>query len=256
MHDSIQNRLDLEGATERIDPERTPVGILSIHLKRYQFALPYCKGKTVLDAACGVGYGSAYLVPVALQVTGLDIDPVAIQYAQNHYKNNKLNFEIADVTQTRIFDSHFDTICSFETIEHLSDIPAYLQEITRLLKPDGVYIVSTPQVPKTDRNPGNPYHTIEFSRDDFKSLLKQYFNRIEIYGQRRKQSELHYWIIKLLDLAGLRSSLSRLNKLRQSVNQTLKTTSFEEMSLEDILITQDKIDRATEIIAICQQPKK
>ena len=178
MHDPIPNRLDLEGATERINPAETPVGILSIHLKRYQFALSLCEGKTVLDAACGVGYGSAYLAPVASHVIGLDIDPIAIEYAQNHYENNQLNFEIADVSQTKITDSQFDTICSFETIEHLSDIPAYLQEMTRLLKPDGVYIVSTPQVAKTDRNPCNPYHTIEFSRHDFEALLLQYFNRI------------------------------------------------------------------------------
>ncbi len=160
------------------------------------------------------------------------------------------------MSQTKITDSQFDTICSFETIEHLSDIPAYLQEMTRLLKPDGVYIVSTPQVAKTDRNPCNPYHTIEFSRHDFEALLLQYFNRIELYGQRRRQSELHYWITKLLDLTGLRDRLAKLRKLRQSVNYTLKTTSFEEMSLEDIQISQDKIDRATEIVAVCTQPKK
>ncbi|MGK7876196.1 MAG: class I SAM-dependent methyltransferase [Xenococcaceae cyanobacterium] len=256
MTDLISNRLDIKGATERIEPERSPQGILSIHLKRYQFALDYCKGKSVLDAACGVGYGSAELAQVAASVIGIDIDSEAISYGQKRYGCHNLTLQVADVTKTGFADAQFEVICSFETIEHLPDIPAYLREMTRILEPGGTYIVSTPQVPKTDHNPTNPYHTIEFSRIDFEVLLNKYFEDIEIYGQRRKQSELHYRITQFLDFTGLRSLLPKLGKLRESVNQTLKTTTFEEMSLEDILITKDKIERATEVIAVCRKPRK
>ncbi|GIS67475.1 MAG: hypothetical protein CM1200mP6_05430 [Anaerolineaceae bacterium] len=42
---------------KRIIPDKTPLGIYSIHLKRYEFAKTYMKGKLILDVACGVGYG-------------------------------------------------------------------------------------------------------------------------------------------------------------------------------------------------------
>lgn len=252
----IQNRLDVEGEVERIDPELVPQGIMSIHLKRYDFALGYCKNKSVLDAACGVGYGSAHLAQVASKVTGIDIDSNAIAYGQDHYGLDNLTLQLADVTQTGLENSSFDVVSSFETIEHLPDIPAYLREITRVLKSDGVYIVSTPQVPRTNPHPENPYHTIEFSRANFEALLKLYFEKVEFYGQRRRQSEIHYWITSALAKTGLRQRLPRLMKFRNSVNQALQTATFDNMSMDDIIIAKENIDRASEIVAVCRGPKK
>ncbi|MBD0386327.1 MAG: class I SAM-dependent methyltransferase [Nostoc sp. C3-bin3] len=255
MPDLIRDRLNIGDAVERILPEEEPQGIVSIHLKRYEFAASFCHGKQVLDAGTGVGYGAYYLSKVCDCVVGIDIDPVAIEYGNSQYHHQNLKLEVADVTQTNFADSQFDVICSFETIEHLPNIPAYLQEMLRLLKSTGVYIVSTPQVTKTDRNPDNPYHYIEFCRTDFENLLKQYFAEVEIYGQRRRQSELHYWLVKIADFMGIRKYWSKLHQLRQSANQVLQTTTFESMSLEDIFISQEKIERASEIIAVCRNPK-
>ncbi len=253
MTDLIRNRLEAD-TVERILPEDEPQGIVSIHLKRYEFAANYCEGKKVLDAATGVGYGADYLAAFADTVIGIDIDPAAINYGKSKYNSSNLKLQIADVTQTTYADSEFDVICSFETIEHLPNIPAYLQEVVRLLKPTGVYIVSTPQVAKTNNIPDNPYHYIEFCRSDFEALLKQYFGDIEIYGQRRHQSELHYWLIKTADFLSIRGYLAKLSKLRKSANKVLHTTTFEEMSLDDILISKDKIVRASEMIAVCRNP--
>ena len=252
----IQNRLEVEGEVERIDPELVPQGIMSIHLKRYDFALAYCKGKSVLDAACGVGYGSAHLAQAALKVTGIDIDANAVAYGQDHYKLDNLTLQVADVTQTRLSNSEFDVVSSFDTIEHLPDIPAYLREITRVLRPDGTYIVSTPQVPHTNPHPENPYHTIEFSRANFEALLKLYFEEVEFYGQQRRQSKIHYWITNFLAKTGLRQRLPRLMSLRNSVNKALKTSTFDDMSMDDIIITKENIERASEIVAVCRCPRK
>ena len=254
MIDSIRNRLEINDAVERIIPEEEVDGILSTHLKRYQFAASYCQGKKVLDAATGVGYGAAYLTQVASEVIGIDIDPGAIAYGKSKYSNSRLQLQIADVASTDFTDAEFDVICSFETIEHLPQIPTYLQEMVRLLAADGIYIVSTPQVPQTNYNPQNPYHTVEFSRKDFEVLLKQYFGEIEIYAQRRRQSELHYWLTKIADLTGIRKYLAKLSKLRQSTNKILQTTTFENMSLDDILITKVNIERGNEIVAVCRYP--
>ena len=255
MIDLIRNRLNIAGAAERIDPEREVPGILSIHLKRYDFALAYCKGKTVLDAACGVGYGAHHLAQAASRVIGIDIDSEAIAYGQSRFGSGRASFQVADAVNTGFQDSQFDVICSFETIEHLSNIRGYLKEMSRILSRDGVYMVSTPQVSKTNHHPANPYHTVEFSRMDFEALLHQYFDQVELYGQRRKQSELHYRITQLLNYTGLRGRLPKLNELRNAVNKTLRTTTFDNMSLEDMMITKEKIDRASELVAVCRNPK-
>lgn len=254
--DLVRNRLNIEGATERIDPDREPPGILSIHLKRYEFSKPYAFGKKVLDAACGVGYGTAYLAQVARHVTGIDINSETIAHAKEHYQTECVTFHVMDVTKTDFSDGAFDTICSFETIEHLQNIEGYLREVARLLSPKGTYLVSTPQAQKTNHRPHNPYHTIEFSRSDFEILLHQYFSEVEIYGQRRRQSELHYQITRLLDVTGLRGRLPRLDRYRDLVNKTLKTSTFDIMSLEDQVISKEKIERASEFIAVCRKPKK
>lgn len=256
MIDLIRNRLEINHAVERIIPEEEVDGILSIHLKRYQFAANYCHGKNVLDAATGVGYGAAYLTQMASKVIGIDIDPVAIAYGKSKYSNSRLHLQVADVASTHFGDCEFDVICSFETIEHLPEIPAYLQEMVRLLATDGIYIVSTPQVPQTNYNPQNPYHTVEFSRSDFETLLKQYFGEVEIYAQCRRQSELHYWLTKIADFTGMRKHLAKLNKLRQSTNKILQTTTFEDMSPDDILISKLNIERGSEIVAVCRYPLK
>jgi len=246
---------NIENIDERIDPQNVPRGILSIHLKRYEFARAYCKNSNLLDAACGAGYGSFYLSKEADKVTGIDIDAETIAYAKRHYKSLNLEFKAVDILKTGFDTGSFDVICSFETIEHLRDITAYLNEITRLLRINGIYIVSTPKAAKTNNSPHNPYHTIEFSKKDFESLLGLFFEEVDMYGQRRRESELHYWVTRFLDLIKLRGRIPYFKRLRYSINRCLNTTAFEDMDLEDIFITKEKIKRATELIAICRKPR-
>jgi len=239
---------------ERIDPKETVQGIFSIHLKRYDFADDYCAGKDVLDAACGAGYGSFHLSRTAKKVTGVDVDPGTIAYARMNYKASNLEFVEMDVTNTVFKTASFDVICSFETMEHLNDIDLYLSEVARLLKPEGTYIVSTPMVARTTHHPENPHHTVEFSLKDFRSLLKKHFSEIEIYGQRRRESELHYMITRLLDITKFRGHIVRGLGLRRVINRTLKTKTFEDMGLDDIIISKERIERATEMIGVCRKP--
>ena len=91
-------------------------GIRPDHVARYQFAgsqIP--NGAKVLDAACGCGYGSWIMQEAGKVVTGVDIEPEAIEYAQRHYKGPTYLCQKAEET-----GGYWDWIVSFETIEHLS----------------------------------------------------------------------------------------------------------------------------------------
>lgn len=236
---------------ERIIPEETETspGPLSIHLKRYDFAKAFCKGKVVLDAACGVGYGSHLLCEEAKKVMGVDISEEAINYAKKHYQRDNIQFEVMDIHKLTFPDRFFDVVCSFETLEHLDSPARFVMDVKRILKDDGLFIVSTPHVKKTNYNPKNPYHKVEFSSKEFEKLLKKFFIEVEIFGQRRLQSILHYYFQKI-DIFHLRAILPTF--FRRKICHALATHSWDETGLRDFVISKDRIKHATELIGICR----
>lgn len=234
---------------QRIIPLETFGGPLASHIKRYEFAAQFCTEKVVLDAACGVGYGSAFLASVVREVAGVDASPEAVAYAKEHYQKENTRFEVMDVRGLNFPDRYFDVVCSFETLEHLDEPLKFLAQIKRVLKENGMLIISTPHVKRTVINPDNPYHKVEFSRKDFNNILRKHFSRVEIFGQRRRQSLVHYWIQKI-DVFHLRDLLS--GALRRKVCHGLATSSWDEAGLDDFIISKEMIYRATELIGVCR----
>jgi ubiquinone/menaquinone biosynthesis C-methylase UbiE len=236
---------------ERIIPDESAPGIVALHLKRYVFAEPYCAGKEVLDAACGAGYGSAHLAKVASNVVGVDADEEAIAYARRRYAAPNAHFQVMDVASLDFADSSFDVVCSFETIEHVPDRDAFLREAARVLRPDGTFLVSTPQVRRTTEHPANPFHHVEYARADFERLLGSTFERVELYGQRRLQTRRHL-LLQRLDVLGLRRRLPFLRPAAVLVG----TAPTAEVTLEGIVIEQAGIERAGELVAVCGGPRR
>lgn len=157
------------------------------HYHRYALARTLAHGKAVLDLACGEGYGSALLSTVAREVVGVDLAPDAVAHAKITYGHlSNLRFECSCATQTRLLDASFDVVVSFETIEHLAEQAEMLAEIRRLLKPDGVLIMSSPNRPvySDGRDHHNEFHVKELDFAEFDSLLQPHFGEVAYYGQR------------------------------------------------------------------------
>src|SRR5579883_1695375 len=106
---------------ERVIPGEVDVDLLNEHLARYAFAARLARGKRVLDAGCGAGYGSAELAEMAEEVTGVDVAPEAVAYANEHYTLPNLRFEQGSCTSLAYGDGCFDLVVAFEVIEHLED---------------------------------------------------------------------------------------------------------------------------------------
>ena len=232
---------------ERIVPERTERGIVAIHLKRYEFARRFCAGKDVLDAGCGVGYGSVHLADVARRVVGVDVAADAIAYAREHFVKPNVEFVQADVLALPLERDSFDVACSFETIEHVRNPEALVGELRRVLRAGGTCVLSTPRVERTTRTPDNPFHVVELSPDDFAALLRARFDNVELYGQRRLQTSRHR-ALQRVDVLGVRKHLAFL----RPASRLLGTPPMAEATLDDITIERSAVDGATEVVAVCR----
>ena len=175
----------LEFTGERFTPECVRE-IRYEHLHRYAFAKELVTGLNVLDAACGEGYGSALLATRAARVTGIDRSENSIEHARRRYASANLSFSNGDCTRLPFANASFDSVVSFETIEHLQDQSRLLEEFRRVLKPDGFLLISSPdKAIYTDLlNNRNPFHVKELYRDEFESLLRQYFSTVRLWGQK------------------------------------------------------------------------
>ena len=157
------------------------------HWHRYHFAVPLVAGRETLDIACGAGYGSALLARRASQVVGADVSQSAIDHARVTYASvANLEFRQADCSSLPFADASFDAVVSFETIEHISAQENFLDEVRRVLRPEGLFVLSSPnKLEYTDqRGFSNEYHVRELYREELAALLATRFAHSMWFGQR------------------------------------------------------------------------
>jgi len=158
------------------------------HMARYMFAAQFVSGRVVLDAGCGTGYGAAYLASRgAARVYGIDMGAEAIEYSRVHYQRDNVMFSIMDCTTLNFPNETFDVVVSLGVIEYLGDAERYLSEMRRVLKADGVFILSTPNKavhsPNSDK-PLDPFRFKEYTVAGLQETLLAYFPVVVLFGQR------------------------------------------------------------------------
>lgn len=203
VHDSEENENVLESLKEQnnviFTGERVVINdavkknyadVLEEHLNRYKLAQKFVKGKRVLDAACGAGYGTQMLqVAGASYVLGVDIDEASLSNARKTYAHDVIEYAYGDVNKLDLENESFDVVVSFETIEHIKDGSVWIKESSRLLKDDGIFIVSTPNRSIANpaaffmEQPRNPYHKYEYTTTELVGELLKEYDILELYGQ-------------------------------------------------------------------------
>jgi SAM-dependent methyltransferase len=162
------------------------------HLHRYAFARDLASQKDILDIACGEGYGSYLLADTARSVIGVDLSGDVVLHARKKYAAPGLEFRQGDCTRIPLEDSSVDMVVSFETIEHHDQHEAMLSEIKRVLRPNGLLVISTPErglLGKLSQRP-NEFHVKELSLPEFTSLLAGYFRNCALFGQKVRHGSL------------------------------------------------------------------
>ena len=187
---------------ERVEPGVTEITNVVKHIARYNHALAYAKGYT-LDAACGTGYGTFLLSQVVSYATGIDIDEESIKKAKKNYKkydSDNIDFKLEDLSTICKHDK-YDTIVSFETIEHISDTHNFEQFVYKSLKKGGIFIYSVPLFEKPHEN---PYHksvyTVEKARTIMADLpiIREYYQAgINFYDKVQNILPQYYFGVKI-----------------------------------------------------------
>jgi 2-polyprenyl-3-methyl-5-hydroxy-6-metoxy-1,4-benzoquinol methylase len=177
----------MENTGERMVPEAAESMIFWEHIYRYRFAVPYVKGKKVLDIACGEGYGSHALKAAgAASVIGVDVSEEACQHARAKYG---VDARQGDAEAIPLPTGSVDVVVSFETIEHVPHPDIFLDECARVLVPGGLIIISTPngEVYHEGQAP-NPFHCSEMPEEEFVAKVKARFHDLNLYSQRLKEA--------------------------------------------------------------------
>lgn len=155
------------------------------HINRYRFAAYFIlPGDVVLDAACGVGYGTALLAEKAAEVHGIDYNTEALAYAGEHWQRANISHHQGDLLEEVTYPAGktFDKIVSFETIEHLKDDRLFLRHLASRLKPGGVLFVSAPNADVIDVR-DNPWHERHYTPSEFFNLLADQFSFVSEFTQ-------------------------------------------------------------------------
>jgi O-antigen biosynthesis protein len=177
----------IEWTGERCVPWALDVQVVYEHLHRYLWAAELVGGRRVLDLASGEGFGAAILAERAESVVGIDVDELTVTHSRLNYGGDRISFELGDaVDLSRFADGSFGAVVAFEMIEHVSDQDRVLAEISRVLEPDGLLVMSTPDRDAYTLATGvhNPFHVSELDLGQFSRFLAERFAHVAVWGQR------------------------------------------------------------------------
>ena len=176
---------DHDGAAhaERFVPEEMGGTLLEAeHQARYRLALDLVPGRRVLDAGCGVGWGSELLRRAgAASVVGVDISDEALADARR--RAPECEFVPGDLRKLPFADGEFDAVVCMEALEHTDDVSGTLDQLARVLRPDGVLLVSSPNPGVYEA--GNPFHLHELTADELHHELGARFPHTRLLRQYR-----------------------------------------------------------------------
>jgi len=182
MYTLVMKKLQFTG--ERIIPEQNKgASFFYDHILRYLFVQQIIKNKIVLDAGCGVGYGSFLLAEGGpKKIYALDKSKEAIDYGKIKYSHNRIEFHIDNVEKIKsVKAKSVDVATCFELIEHLKTADNLLRELKKTMKESAILVISTPN--KKNYLEGNPHHLHEYYPEELFTELKKYFKNVEFYYQ-------------------------------------------------------------------------
>lgn len=154
-------------------------------------------------------------------------------------------------------DNAYDSVVSFQVIEHIQDDMLFLKEIHRVLKPGGVALLTTPNRKMSLTR--NPWHIREYLPHELKTLAENFFSSVQIKGIAGNEKVMAYYEqnkisvnrISRFDILNLQYRLPRailripyeiLNRWNRNKLQSEDHRLVMDIRHEDYFITEDAIE--------------
>lgn len=257
VDDNIQTPIEVVNL-ERWFPEEYGQDVAA----RYEFVAGHCSDKVVLDAGCGVGFGIKILSRWTKKIFGIDHPFQTLKYARRRYVKAEASFAVMDLRSTAFKDNVFDVVVSIEVFEHIPKWKEFLLEVHRILKPKGLFIMSTPNLSfwimdKIGlRIKDNPYHANMINYCQLKKRVSQIFVDVKIFGIRSKRVEGFTRSIDLLSLRlliskGLQSELDTKNQF--AYDQGELSNNYNYADIEVLPVQFGKIHAFNNFIVFCKK---
>jgi SAM-dependent methyltransferase len=148
-------------------------------LAGYGFARRYAGGRIVADLCWKeVGYGSSLLAETAKSVVGLTNSTEAADLARTAYPAPNVEYRKINVPELPYPEDHFDVAVAFGVVENLQRPETLVKEARRVLKQDGVLIISVPDKRVLLEDDRRGMYVPEF-----RDLLEHHFDRVIVYRQ-------------------------------------------------------------------------
>lgn len=157
-------------------------------LKAYVLATDKVHGH-LLEVGCGEGRGINWLLPKAEKFSAIDKIATVVEGLKKKFPAG--NFVSGNIPPLPYEDNSFDCVVSFQVIEHIADDHLFLKEISRVVKPSGLVLITTPnRLMSLSRN---PWHEREYTADELTLLAKKYFSVVEMKGIAGNENVMQYY---------------------------------------------------------------
>jgi 2-polyprenyl-3-methyl-5-hydroxy-6-metoxy-1,4-benzoquinol methylase len=157
-------------------------------LKAYYLAQDEVKGD-LLEIGCGEGRGVHLLEDKVKSFTGIDKITEVVENLSGKYP--QASFKQANIPPLDFDDEQFDSVISFQVIEHIKDDESYIKEIARVLKPGGIAMITTPNIKKSLSR--NPWHIREYTASQLTELCQPYFSEVSMQGVTGNDKVMEYY---------------------------------------------------------------
>ncbi|MEM7106794.1 MAG: methyltransferase domain-containing protein [Bacteroidota bacterium] len=234
-------------------------------LKAYYLAEDYLRGD-LLEVGCGEGRGVDLFKGRVNSFTALDKIQSAIDRLQERYPEYQF---IQDNIPpfSKLKESSYDLVVSFQVIEHIRADRKYLEEIYRVLRPGGIALLTTPNIKMTLTR--NPWHIREYTAKQLTTLTSEVFDEVEMKGITGNDKVIRYYEmnkasvrkITRFDILNLQYRLPAsllkipydlLNRLNRNKLKATNDELVNTITHEDYLLTEEA-DQALDLFCILRK---
>lgn len=246
--------MELEKTVERIVPKdfksREEYLLYLRHVFVYEVLMSRLEEKdSVLEIGFGEGYGSNMISGFTKSVIGLDVNEDAVNFANEKYGTSNCSFQKYDGGKLPFEDQSFDTVVSYQVIEHIDDDLSYLKQIHRVLKNGGTFYLTTPNRLhrlEPGQEPWNPFHVREYSPEQLQELLGSVFPQVTVKGVNAEKE------VRQIEIDRVKRGITLKKLMPNSLKRLVYGDYMNKYSTDSFFLDEDA-SLGLDLFAICNR---